>query len=339
MSALGSVMPLPEPPRRSDASASLWALWTGGAVSVGAYGCARAALKALLALRGVSRVWLPAYACRALAEGAADCEREWIDVGFDLELDCAAIGRCLKTGDAVVAIDYFGRPPGGDFPALVRSRSDVLWIEDRAQAMHTGAPAWGDVALYSPRKLIGVGDGGLLVGKGPFPAPFGGPPPPPDAQRARATDPDGLRPEGWFPAFQAQERAFDATCGRMSPLTRRLLEQVAAAPQIAARQANARRLADALPDLALWPAERFDFAPMAFPIRAADRDRIAAAMAEAAIFCARHWSELPSDPSAFPTPHRLAGELLSLPCDQRYGAADMDRIVEALRRCGARGVR
>ncbi|HXQ46960.1 MAG TPA: hypothetical protein VN806_10110, partial [Caulobacteraceae bacterium] len=106
---------------------------------------------------------------------------------------------------------------------LVASRPDVLWIEDRAQAMDTGASDWGDVALYSPRKLVGVGDGGLLIGDEPLPPPFGRASPSPVAQMRRALDPRGRRPDRWFPAFQDQEGRFGVDCGVMSPATRRVL--------------------------------------------------------------------------------------------------------------------
>jgi dTDP-4-amino-4,6-dideoxygalactose transaminase len=338
--AIGSVMPLPQPAEAPPAgSTSLWALWCVEGKHVGAYGCARAALSALLAQRGAARVWLPAYACTALAEAAAGLELRWIGIGADLRLDAVSLGGELARGDAVVGIDYFGRAPGADFLELVASRRDVLWVEDRAQAMHTGAPMWGDVALYSPRKLVGVGDGGLLVGDDPLPPEFGRPPPAPVAQTLRAEDPQDRHADRWFPAFQDQERRFGVDCGTMSPVTHRVLEGVAAEPLIAARQVNARRLAKALPDLALWPRETFEFAPTAFPIRVENRDAVAAALADEAIYCPVHWPDLPSDPAAFPAAHRLAGEMLSLPCDHRYGEADMARIVAALRRSGARGPR
>ena len=328
-------MPLPPVPG-SSVDGSLWALWRGDRAEVGAYGCGRAALSALLAQRRARRVWLPSYACAALAEAAAGREVRWFAVGPDLEPDAGGLSRELAPGDAVVAIDYFGRPPGGAWLDLVASRPNVLWVEDRAQALDAGVPAWGEVALYSPRKLLGVGDGGLLASDRPLPPPFGRPSPPATAQADRARDPDGRRPERWFPAFQDQERAFDVDCGVMSPATRNVLERTAAEPLVAARRANGQRLAAALADLALWPNERFDFAPMAFPIRVGGRDAIVAALAAEAIYCAVHWRDLPSDPAAFPHAHALSAEILSLPCDHRYGAAEMARIVAALRACGAR---
>ena len=93
--------------------------------------------------------------------------------------------------------------------------------------------------------------------------------------------------------------------------------RVRVAIEAAADAADDERLADALDDLALWPGETFDFAPMAFPVRIADRDAVTATLAQEAIWCPVHWSSLPSDPAVFPTAHRLAGEPAALALGQR----------------------
>ena len=331
--SIGSVLPWPEagPP----APDSLWAAWTAGHRNVAAYGSARSALAALLEFRGIERVWLPAYSCKALAQAAAPCERCWYGVDVALAPDVAQLARVVRRGDAVLVVDYFGRVPGPSLAALAASRPDVLWIEDRAHAMDHAADPFADVVLYSPRKLVGVGEGGLLVADGALPTPSG---PqahrPAQAQLARAADPDGLRPDGWFPLFRAQEAAFDIDDAPMGEPTRAALGRVRAPLVARRRRANAAILAGRLGDLALWPGP-LDFTPLAFPIRVQDCAGLAAALADRGIYCARHWAELPSDPAAFPLAHRLSGEVLSLPCDQRYGAADMLRILDALRACRA----
>ena len=332
MPTIGSVMPFPEPAAAS-AGQTLWDLWTGDKPAA-AFGCARAGLAALLAPRGVNRVWAPAYACAALAEAFAGVETRWFNLSSDLEPDCDRLAAGVRSGDAVVAIDYFGRPPGIEFRALAASRPDVLWIEDCAQAADTGTKPWGDVVLFSPRKIIGVGDGAVLVGEGGLPAPFGAPPPPAGAQIARAVDPQGVSPQTWYPSFQAQEATFTTDHGRMSAETLAHLKTQPAAPIRAARRANARHLAASLQDLALWPRDPLDYAPLAFPIRIRKRDEVASRLAEAGIFCARHWAELPSPAADVPHLHRLAAAQLSLPCDQRYGRGDMDRIISAVRDIG-----
>ena len=334
--AIGSVLPMPPPAGRLPPDA-LWAAWTAGYRHASAYGSARSALAALLAFHGIERVWLPAYSCPALMHAAIRCQTLWYGVDERLAPDVAQLAGLVRSGDAVLGIDYFGRSPGPAFAALASAHPDILWIEDRAQALAPDAAAWGDVLLYSPRKLIGIGEGGLLVSNVPLPKPAE-----PatyrsaQAQIARAADPDGRLPDSWFAAFQAQEAAFQVDDSAMADQARDVLYGVQAPALVARRKANAATLAGKLQDLALWPDAPIDFAPLAFPICVQDCPQLAAGLAEAAIYCARHWPTLPSDPKQFSAAHRLAGALLSLPCDHRYGAADMLRIVDALRARRAR---
>jgi hypothetical protein len=238
-------------------------------------------------------------------------------------------------------VDYFGRPPGEAFMVLAQARPDLLWIEDRAQALDPAAPARGAVVLYSPRKLFGVADGGLLVGAGDLPQP--GPAEPGAAaalfapQLARFDDPDGRDPSAWFPAFQALERGLQVDRAPMSRLSRALLAQIAIQPEVEARQRNYRRLHARLEDWALWPgSDRELFAPLGFPIVVEDAEALARRLAEDGVFCARHWPDLPSPPEAFPQAHALSRRLLCVPCDPRYDEDRMDRVGRLVaRRLGA----
>jgi dTDP-4-amino-4,6-dideoxygalactose transaminase len=118
----------------------------------------------------------------------------------------------------------------------------------------------------------------------------------------------------------------------MGARARERLGQSAAEPVMARRRANWRVLAEALSPVALWPeASDPDFVPLAFPVRTPDAAETVRRMAEAGVFCARHWAELPCPAGRSPTAEALSRTLLSLPCDQRYGPADMRRIIEAFR--------
>jgi dTDP-4-amino-4,6-dideoxygalactose transaminase len=326
--AIGSVLPLPD--AGPAVAGSLWDRWTQDWGHVAAYRTARGALAALIAERGIRRLWLPAYACQALADAAVGIPIIWYGVDETLAPDLAALSS-VRAGDAVLAIDYFGAPPPAALLALRAERRDALWIEDRAQAADSGA-AWGDVLLYSPRKLLGVAEGGLMVSQAPLPAP--GPETTPvegGAQAARRDDPLGDHPERWFAAFQAQEAAFAVDTQPMAPITRALLQATPLEPLAQARRDNYAVLLGELADYALWPKRSADFAPLAFPVRVQDRDAVARAMAAERFYCARHWPDLPSDPHAFPATHRLNASLLSLPCDQRYDGDDMQRLADGLR--------
>ena len=50
-----------------------------------------------------------------------------------------------------MAVDYFGRPAGADFVSLVRERTAVDWIEDRAHALDTTAPTPGENGFSTAR--------------------------------------------------------------------------------------------------------------------------------------------------------------------------------------------
>ena len=340
MTAIGSVFPMPLDVPNDRIDNSIWQGWTAGWSYVSSYSSARSALAALLRFKGTQRIWLPDFCCPALVEAAGAVEIGWYATTPELDVSLASLVPSLRPGDAVLAIDYFGRAPRSEFLDLVSAQRDVLWIEDRAHALNPGLPAWGDIVLYSPRKILGVGDGGLMVSQSPLPDPSSTPTAPlPIAQSQRQRDPDGLRPDRWFPAFRTQEAAFCVDDGRMSDLTKTVLERADGAAISARRQSNARFLAAALEDLALWPTDPIDYAPLAFPICVADRDGVAQALAEQRIYCAKHWTDLPNDPAHFPAAHSLSAHILSLPCDQRYDERDMDRIVTAIRALHAKGAR
>ena len=329
--AIGGVMPA-EPAGLLQPGSVLEA-WRGDFPHQAAFANARSALAALLVQRRTRRVWLPAYVCDAVAEGAAaaGADVRFYRVGETLEPDCAALARTLAADDAVVIVDHFGRAWADPWRELIARRPQALYVEDRAQALESGEAPLADATLFSPRKLLGVGDGGLLFARTPRPAPAG------EAdervwspQDARTADPEGVAPVQWRPLFLAVEASMTAGDAPATGRTLQALQSTALAPIADARRANWRLLAEALGRWALWPERSPRFAPLAFPILTADAALAVAALAQERIWAPRHWPQLPSDAAAFPDAHRLAGACVSLPLDQRYGPADMARIIEAV---------
>ena len=331
---LGSLMSAADGGERQ--ADSLWGLWTDGWACHAAFRTARSALASLLAQRNIHRLWLPAYACDVLAQAAEGVEEIiWYSAGARLRIGPGAFAS-LRPGDAVLAVDYFGRSPDAAFSQFAASRPDVLWIEDRAQAMAPDAPAWGDALLYSPRKLIGAADGGLLVSATSLPQPDAASDRADEAslwapEDARSADPDGQAPETWFPLFQQREAAFDVDRWPISRRTLEALSHVGAGTAIRRRKANYSRLLADLADFALWPDVQPDFTPLAFPVLIDDRDKVVGLMGARGVFCARHWSDLPCPNDGFPEAWALSARMLSIPCDQRYDEDDMERAAEALK--------
>jgi dTDP-4-amino-4,6-dideoxygalactose transaminase len=321
-------------PSAPPVSGSVWDAWRAGWPHAGAFANARSALRAVLKSRGVRRAWLPAYICGSLADGvrAAGAELAFYPVGPGLEADVAIMERGARTGDAVVAVDYFGRAEPDLWRPLIAARPDLLVIEDRAQALDPGAEPLAEAVLYSPRKLLGVADGGLVFTRSPTPpAASAADPTLWSALDARAADPQGHAPERWRPLYVAAEDSMCAGDGAATDRSLQALDSTALAPIAAARRANWRRLAGELEDWALFPVLDPTFAPLAFPILTTDAAAAVVALAAERIWAPRHWATLPSDPAALEQAHRLAATCVSLPLDQRYGEAEMTRLAEAVK--------
>jgi dTDP-4-amino-4,6-dideoxygalactose transaminase len=329
--AIGGVMPAARggPP----APGNLLELWGDGWAHRQAYGAARSALAALLRARRVRRVWMPAYICPAVSEGvaAAGAEPCYYGVTSRLGTEITEVARRAETGEAVIGVAFFGRELDAPFWDLRRQRSEILWIEDRAQAADRAAHH-ADAAICSPRKLVGVADGGLLFTSAAVPEPTL-----PAAnlwapEDARALDAAGTSPASWHGLFQTREANVAAAPTAMSERGLAALKGLPAAPMAEARRRNWRQLAARLADYALWPDLDVDFTPLAFPIVTPDADESVRALAEERIWAPRHWPALPSPADRFPEAHKLSRRLVSLPCDQRYGEADMSRVADAVLR-------
>ncbi|HXY99704.1 MAG TPA: hypothetical protein VEI03_06860 [Stellaceae bacterium] len=314
-----------------------WQLWTGGARGALTFHNARSALVWLLRQKDVRRLWLPAYICREVADAVAGAGTDirFYAVGEALAPDAARLDAMLGRGDAVLGVDYFGFAPPAAFPALVRARGDVLWIEDRAQAFDPDAEPWGDWLIYSPRKLLGVPDGGLLVSQRCELSP----PAYEDSRDLsfmaptleRFEDAAETHSRDWYTSYREVEAGAVASLRPMSRLAGTLLRRIDAQSIASRRRRNHAMLAKAFPSLMLrFSGARPAAVPFGLALRVRDAGAVAGRLAEAGAFCARHWRSLPSDPRRFPEEHNLAQSLLTLPCDQRYGEAEMQRLIDCL---------
>jgi hypothetical protein len=243
----------------------------------------------------------------------------------------------LAAGDAVLGVDYFGTH-AGRLPDLAARFGDVIWIQDRAQALWPDPAPWGDHVLYSPRKVAGAPDGGVLVSRRAALAPPVWAPDPDQSRlepaRLRAEDPDGLKNDVWFPAYRAAEAAMTCEPRPISGLSLQVLDGFEARAALIRRRRNARQLLAAVGDRSLFPSDRLlAGSPFGVPVLTPDAAAVTARMAERRVFCARHWAELPSPPGDFPEEHALSHRLLTLPCDHRYDEDDMARVAETFLAC------
>lgn len=296
---------------------------------------ASSALSALVTQLRPGAVWLPGYLCAHMAAAVPPALRRFFPLTGDLDPDTAAL-TALAPGDLVLAVNYFGRAPGAGWRGVVGAHPQVSFVEDCAQALDPGAPPWGDWRLYSPRKLMGVPEGGLLVPVSARACAIEGPRLPPDPQGAarrrlpmqlRARDP--MNNALWHPLFQAAETSGEVSERAMDPAALERLAAVDPRPMIAARRANFARLDARLADHGLLRRPGADFAPFGYPVLvpAARRDAVLGRLHDAGIFAAIHWRELAA-PAGMTAEHALAARLITLPCDHRYGPAGMERVAD-----------
>lgn len=318
----------------APAQTTLVTLWGLNIYSNWTFANGRSALHYLLRYLTPKRVWLPAYCCISLAEATQGFDLQYYPITDTLSPDCDFLKTHLKDGDAVVAIDYFGRNPDAAFLEYCKTRSDIHWIEDRAQALLPAVQPWGDYMLYSPRKLLGVADGGIVVGIKTSLS---------DITYESAIEPDATHPAimraadkeesnnaAWYAAYVATEEAMNISPQTMSQTSKKILDRADAAAISTQRKANYMTLMQALSDIALLPKDATDFVPFGFPIRIPERKMLAALLHKNNIFAAHHWPELPS-PASFTNEHKLADLILTLPCDHRYDTRDMQRVIRVVK--------
>jgi hypothetical protein len=330
--AIGGFLPLRFPLGTAPAE-SVLAQWTRHGKDAWMLHNARSALHALWSQTKPRRIWLPAYVCpEVLTAVPAAVEARYYPLSEALLPRIDYLSEQIADGDHVLVIDYFGRPPTSEFVSLARDRPGVGWLEDCAQALDPPESAWADWLLYSPRKLLGVPDGGLLVASRATLGPLATLPLTdfafalPSVERFEDFDEtDNAR---WYGKYVAEENALGVGLQQMSRLSLEVLKGSDLRADSTARHSNYRILYQRLREWAFFPQPQISFTPLGFPVRVKSAHSLAKRLSERRIFAARHWSRLPSDRSLFAMEHRLAEELLTLPCDYRYGEPEMHRVAD-----------
>lgn len=306
--------------------------WTGGRPHA-AFVNARSAFAALVERLAPPTLWLPAWLCRDMVQPAWADRVRFYGVGDGFAPNFALLESNARPGDLLLVVAPFGLPVNDATRALITRRRDLYVIEDRAQALDPGVETGSGWILYSPRKLLGVADGGLLVARDAnaiLPRPYtlaeaGTLWLAPDM---RAADP-ALENLTWHAANQAKEAAMAISSEAMTPDSLTLLRTTPLSSLTAPRLNNWRTLDERLKQWSALPAEP-NAPPLGYvlDLEPETRDRLRSRLNAARVFAAVHWPELASPAAAFPREHGWSRRLLTLPCDHRYGETEMAAVAD-----------
>ncbi len=347
----GSDLQLP-PAQRSHGSAAASSYWAGATY----WHSGRDALRALAAAAPArfARVFFPSFYCQDIAVALrADGHdvHAYPDAPGSGAIDVAQIP--LRAGDALVVSNTLGlrarSPLAGMVPAGVTTVEDHTHDPFSPWARSTTA----DLAFASLRKWLPLPDGAVAWSGTGHSVPAA---PALDGVHADVTLKrlSGMLLKSRYLAGESIEKAVyrellvdgerrigHGVPGSMSPVARALLDALPIAEARDARRANHARATGALASISairlLLPGSGAeDVVPFAATIvlpSARHREELRAALVAERIYGAVLWPIDATLLPGVPAEHAdLASRILSLHCDARYDAADMDRVVVTVRR-------
>ena len=284
----------------------------------------RACLSYLIEQRGIRKIALPDFDCDVVE---AVCRAHEIDIRFyPVGADLRPKTLQTEENEWFYLVNFYGQLTADELKSIA-GRVPRL-IVDNAQA-YFDLPLKGVDTLYTCRKFLGVADGGFVYTDAP------GRELPADESRERMSFVLGRfeRPAGeYFAAAAKNNDGLSMEPRRMSALTENLLRAVDYERVRRIRTENFRRLHEGL---CAWNAlaVRMTEGAYAYPLMLPEGQKIRKRLIEQKIFVPMLWPNVPAQQPYDSEARRLAEEILPLPCDQRYGAEEMDFIIRAVRDC------
>lgn len=295
------------------------------------YQSGRAALRAVLEHTGIERIFLPGYICDSVFQAATDAgavvETYWLDDS----LYPRGLPKSFPAKSVVLYVNYFGLCDANVIRLLANTPENHLII-DNCQALFT-RPSNALATIYSPRKFVGIPDGGLLIAPG-----------------IKITEPEHedmdsigrmrhllLRmaytaQDGYHDYVESEMALKNSIPLRMSRLTSRILASIDVGTVTSQRRANFETLAASLGkyNKHKWKLDS-ESVPLCYPL-VLDRDveSIKRSLVEKGIYIPTYWPEIKQSVRLGSIEHRLTSQCLAVPCDQRYSRSQMSHLSDEI---------
>jgi len=293
-----------------------------------ALNCGRGCLAYLIAARQIEKMLVPSFLCDSVT---SLCLREGVSlreysVGEDLQ---PVWNFEVAEGEYLLLVDYYGQLTNESRMHAGEISFGRLIVDETQN--YFALPQEGVDTLYTCRKYFGVPDGGFLYT---------------DALRieglARGESRERVgyligrlerSAEEFYADAAANNESFaDEPALIMSRFTENMLRAIDYERVIASRNANYEQL-----EAEFGKVNQLDLSkpvgPFAYPLLLEDGMRLKRELAQEGIFVPTLWPNV-AEQAEDDLARRYARDILPLPVDQRYGPAEMDAIVHALKNRG-----
>lgn len=282
----------------------------------------------LRSLPDINHLWIPYYTCDVILEPIKKCNITYSFYRIDERLEIRD-SIDLRDGDYLLYTNYFGIKD-----CCVRQLAEkygTRLIVDNAQAWYAD-PIPGISTIYSPRKYVGIPDGGIAY------CPSGI-----DIDQFERDNSYercshllkriDLGPTVGYPDYRANSKSLvNQPIRRMSRLTERILRAIDFDSIKQKRWKNFLYL-----DVGLRKENLLSFAdlssnkcPMVYPFLGKNPS-LKESLINNRVFVATYWPNVSEWTSPLDWEFRLAQELVCLPVDQRYGEAEMNEIIDLIK--------
>ena len=274
----------------------------------------------LRSLPAIKHLWIPYYTCEVVLEPVKKLD---IPFSFYHINDKLEIGQPidLEAGDYLLYTNYFGIKDA--YVESLASKYGIHLIVDNAQAWFTN-PIPGTSTIYSPRKFVGVPDGGIAYC--PFEI---------DLEQfeqdysyerfSHLLKRIDQGPEEGYQDFRENSKSLiNQPIRKMSKLTHRLLRSIDFEDIKYRRITNFRYLDDRLREMNSFnvPSLNTFACPMVYPFYNSDTNQRSRLIYNR-IFIATYWPHINEWIKDVSEEHRLSSCILPLPCDQRLTIEDL----------------
>ena len=284
----------------------------------------RNALQYIMLARGYKKLYIPRFLCDTVAKL---CDREgyaYEEYGVDEHFRPLFDGE-LGKDEALYIVNFYGQITNGEL-LMWKRRYDRVIADNVQDFFRRPAP---DVdTVYSCRKFFGVPDGGYVH------CPHGHVDMEVDASRDRMKHILGRLEEcgsAYYSDFQENDESFyDMPLRGMSKITRNILRAVDYDRVRAVRNANYAFLHEKLGaqnKLVLTAPD----GPYCYPFYCENAMAIKRTLAGKKIYVPTLWPNVRVHEGTLEKDY--AENIMPLPCDQRYGMDDMNKIVEEIFTC------